>query len=54
VIRSAPVPEWAMSPVNSKGVVLARDALTAQQKLSALERNLRRAVESGTTAFLAD
>ncbi len=55
VIRSAPVRESAMSlPVHSKGVVLAWDALTVEQKLSALERNLRRAVESATTSVLAD
>jgi hypothetical protein len=55
VIRSAPVRESVMSlPLHSKGVVLAWDALTVEQKLSALERNLRMAVETGTTAVLAD
>jgi hypothetical protein len=55
VIRSAPARESVMSlPVASKGVVLAWDALTVEQKLNALERNLRTAVEAGTAAVLAD
>jgi hypothetical protein len=55
VIRSAPVRESVMSlPLASKGVVVAWDALTVEQKLTALERNLRAAVETGTTAVLAD
>ncbi len=55
VIRSAPVRESVMSlPVASKGVVLAWDALTVEQKMTALERNVRSAVETGTTAVLAD
>ena len=55
VVRSAPVRESVMSlPVASKGVVVAWDALTVEQKLTALERNIRAAVETGTTAVLAD
>lgn len=55
LIRSAPVRESQTSlPVHSKGVVVAWDALTAEEKLAALEKNLRRAVETGTTAVLAD
>ena len=55
VVRSAPVRESQMNlAVHSKGVLLAWDALTAEQKLAALERNLRSAVETGTTAVLAD
>ena len=55
VIRSAPVRESETRlPVHSKGVFLAWDALSAEEKLAALERNLRRAVETGTTAVLAD
>ena len=55
LIRSAPVRESVTSlPVHSKGAVVAWDSLTAEQKLNALERNLRSAVETGTTAVLAD
>ena len=54
-IRSSPVRESQMNlPVHSKGVFLAWDALTAEQKVTALERTLRRAVETGTAAVLAD
>ncbi|HEY2187551.1 MAG TPA: hypothetical protein VGH48_03220 [Caldimonas sp.] len=41
-------------PVDTKGVVHAWDALTPQGKVDALDRVLRRAVESATTAALAD
>jgi hypothetical protein len=54
-IRSAPVRESVTSlPVHSKGAVVAWDALTVEEKLTALERNLRSAVETGTAAVLAD
>jgi len=55
LIRSAPVRESAMSlPVHSTGAVVAWNALTVEQKMTALERNIRTAVETGTTAVLAD
>jgi hypothetical protein len=41
-------------PVDTKGAVHAWDALTPQGKVDALDRVLRRAVESATTAALAD
>ena len=40
--------------VHPKSVVLAWAALTAEPELAALERNLRSAVETETTAVLAD
>jgi len=54
-IRSVPGRESRMNlPVHSKGVVLAWDALTPEAKVEALDRVLRRAVETATTAVLAD
>lgn len=54
-IRSEEVRESEMNyPAEAKGAVRAWDALTAAGKVDALERVLRRAVESGTTAALAD
>jgi hypothetical protein len=54
-IRSVPAMESQMNvPVHSKGVVLAWDALTPAAKVDALERVLRRAVETATAAAIAD
>ena len=41
-------------PLNATGAVHAWDALTPEGKVEALERVLRRAVTSATTAALAD
>jgi hypothetical protein len=41
-------------PTDTKGAIHAWDALTPQGKVDALERVLRRAVESATTAALAE
>ena len=53
--RSVPMRESQMSiPVHSGGVFLAWDALTAEEKVTALERILRKAVDSATAAVLVD
>jgi hypothetical protein len=54
-IRSVPARESEMRlPVDAKGAVRAWDALTPEGKVDALERVLRRAVESATAAAVAD
>ena len=54
-IRSVPARESEMKlPLDAKGAVRAWDALTPEGKLEALERVLRRAVDSATVAALAD
>ena len=54
-IRSVAARESQMNlPLHSKGALVAWDALTAEGKVDALERVLRRAVETATAAALAD
>ncbi|HEY2560585.1 MAG TPA: hypothetical protein VGI48_12830 [Caldimonas sp.] len=54
-IRATQARESEMNlPTDTKGAVHAWDALTPQGKVDALERVLRRAVESATTAALAE
>jgi hypothetical protein len=54
-IRSVPAGESDMElPLNATGAVRAWDALTPEGKVEALERVLRRAVASATSAALAD
>jgi hypothetical protein len=55
VVRSVQARESQMSPpLHATGAVRAWDALTPEGKVEALDRVLRRAVESATTAALAD
>src|SRR4051794_10688602 len=55
LVRSVQARESQMSPpVHATGAVRAWDALTPAGKVDALDRVLRRAVESATTAALAD
>ena len=54
-IRSVPAREGDMQlPLNATGALRAWDALTPEGKVDALERVLRRGVESATAAALAD
>ena len=55
VVRSVQGRESQMSPpLHATGAMRAWDALTPEGKVEALDRVLRAAVESATTAALAD